>query len=266
MDIKVIDKSTTDKIHVHYKPVKNWHKAGPFCVDGRHGPVTAGQTHPDNLHVQALGGSLLFAVLLYLLDQNDQDFDQAWVEAQTRLNKAGYSLGVHRGSHRTDIASDCGFADNLPKIIARLAENESEIRSIIESATQPLDEQTAQTWKELVSRADNRKNIEGFVNGEQLIKAAETAGGSVQTLDGDHGEVAAAVNLADGTTLDTAKLVVNGLQAFNLDLWYVLHVAEELLELEKERAMLATLGLYVATEMVLVEDKKNYRLPVIIHS
>lgn len=266
MEVQNIDAGTAGKIQAAYKPVTDWKQAGPFCVDGRTGAVTAGQPRDDGLYVQAIGGSLLFAVLVHLLEKRSGDFNVTWEEVRSKLTEAGYSVGVHRGSHRSETGSDCGFADNLPKIVARLESAQSEIKGIIESATAPFTDEQAGIWQEITGQAKTLDELSGFVSGEKLIADAESTGGSVQTLDGDHAEVAAAVNLAEGTTLDTAGLVADGLQSFNLDLWYVLKVAEEVFGLNKDQAMLAALGLYVATEMVLVEDKKNYRLPVIIHS
>ncbi len=266
MNVQEIDAATSSKIQAAYKPLADWQHAGPFCVDGRTGAVTAGTPREDSLYVQAIGGSLLFAVLVHLLEERTGDFNTTWEEVRKKLSESGYSVGVHRGSHRSETGSDCGFADNLPKIVARLNAAQADIRSIIEGATQPFNDEQAEIWQAVVDQAKTGENLPGFVSGEKLVGGAETSNGSVQTLDGDHAEVAAAVNLAEGTTLDTAGLIKEGLQSFNLDLWYVLKVAEEVFALNKDQVMPAALGLYVATEMVLVEDKKNYRLPVIIHS
>ena len=57
-------------------------------------------------------------------------------------------------------------------------------------------------------------------------------------------------------------------QAFNLDLWYLEKQMQALGYTGKklEQAKLLTLGLYLATEIKLVEQnpKKGYRLPLII--
>lgn len=70
------------------------------------------------------------------------------------------------------------------------------------------------------------------------------------------------VNLKEGTTLDVDKNQDH--QVFNLDLWYVLEVAKKL-GIDLEKAKLLSLGLYVATEMVLVEEKGKSRLSILVY-
>lgn len=243
-------------------PINDWKIIGPFCVDGRDGAVEfAAEEAKDHLFVQALGGSLLIAVIAYLA-ASDRDFDAVLTETLTELSAAGYGVGVHRGSHAHDDASDCGFADNLQKIIGRLADERAEIAGLIDAAAPGV--RSAEVWDDVINKAEVRSKLT-LPTGENMISDAHSNGANLQTLDGDHAEVAAVVNLADGTTLNTGRLVSQGLQSFNLDLWYVLEQARTL-GLDETFVMHAALGLYVATEMVLVEDKKQIRLPILIHS
>jgi len=232
----------------------------PVCVDGRHGPADPGTT--DEIYPQALGGSLLIGTIYSMYSPNGRFLNQL-IEVINSLKEAGYPAGVHRGSHRTDDASDCGFADNLAKILSRLAENSSEITDIIDQAAPNVV--NAEVWIKVVQDAKElAEKID--VNGETIVSTvAQETSAQVQTLEADHGELAALVNLVPNSTLDTKSLVSSGNQAFNLDLWFVLQQAS-VIEIDQDYATLASLGLYVATEMVLVEDKKQYRLPVIIKS
>jgi hypothetical protein len=85
----------------------------------------------------------------------------------------------------------------------------------------------------------------------------------LQTLDGGHQETAAVVNLVPGSTLDVDRNQSH--QAFNLDLWLVEEIGQKF-GWDNNLTSALSLGLYVATEMVLVEAKGKPRLPILVRS
>jgi len=68
-----------------------------------------------------------------------------------------------------------------------------------------------------------------------------------------------------GTTLDTRSLNRQGTQGFNLDLLEAMRQAKAL-GIDNDFTLPASLILYLATEIVLVEDKAKVALPVEIHT
>ena len=269
MQTQEINQAQIDEIISHFEPIDDWKEIGPFCVDGRDGPceMSGGKDANKHLYVQTLGGSLLIGVIAFIESDYSTPFNDFTQAIINRLGEAGYGSGVHRGSHCSHEASDCGFADNLPFIIKRLADKANEIKEIINSVAPGMINETNQSqWDQLVAQASTASSQGQFTNGEALVSGVlEACSSNLQTLEGDHAELSAVVNLKEGTTLNTGSLVAKGKQSFNLDLWYVLNQAAEL-NMDAGYVTLAALGLYVATEMVLVEDKKQIRLPILVHA
>lgn len=269
MQTQEINQAQREEILNQFETINDWKEVGPFCVDGRDGPceLAEGTQAKKHLYVQALGGSLLIAVIGFIKSDHSQPFNDFATSTINRLRNTGFGSGVHRGSHCSDEASDCGFADNLQRIIQRLVDNQEDIKDLINSAAPGLiNDQNQSVWNSIITQSASAAGSGDFTNGETLVAdVLNTCSSNLQTLEGDHAELAAVVNLKEGTTLNTGRLVQSGKQSFNLDLWYVLKQAEQI-QLDAEFVKLAALGLYVATGMVLVEDKKQIRLPILIHS
>ena len=225
-----------------------------FCVDGRKG-------NKPGLYLQALGGSYHLITLNWLLTSGKTiEYQEIQQETFSTLRKKGYLLGVHQGHHAEGEKSDCGFADNNVKIIKTLSEKSDEIWGLITQAEPSLISESS-TWEE-VKRLVSKAEIEQIPSGKDLItQAVDGYQADLQTLEGDHQEIAAVVNLKKNTTLDVDKNQKT--QAFNLDLWYVMDQAKDI-GLDETKSLLLSLGLYVATEMVLVEEKGKPRLPIVV--
>ncbi len=268
MQIQEIEQAQQDEILSRFEPIADWKAVGPFCVDGRDGPceMGGGTSAEKHLYVQALGGSLLIAIIAFLKSDHSQPFNAFAQDTINSLRNAGFGSGVHRGSHCSSEASDCGFADNLQSIVQRLVDKQADIKDIINSVAPGLiNDDNQAVWDSVVAQGSAAAGNGEFSTGESLVAGVlDGCSSNLQTLEGDHAELAAVVNLKEGTTLNTGDMVQSGKQSFNLDLWYVLKQAEQL-QLDAEFVKLAALGLYVATEMVLVEDKKNVRLPILIN-
>lgn len=225
----------------------------PFCVDGRAGKRKTQEPYP-----QTLGGSFHFIALRWLLDGGD--FEEVFNQTLTNLKNLGYLIGFHRDTHSHGENSGCGFADNHQKIIDRLKGRKEEIWEILTSVDPGLGE-GKNLWEQIMQTIEKR-NLEEIPTGEKIISLGEGFGGEIQVLEGEHQEQAAIVNLKERMTLDVDHNQSH--QAFNLDLWYVLKIVQEL-GIDIEKAKLLSLGLYVATEMVLVEEKGKSRLPILLY-
>jgi len=228
----------------------------PLCIDGRAGLVL-GKKY--GVYPQMLGGSFGFAVLYWLLNRPDESLSKVAEEVYNRLKEKGYPLGVHISTHAhpDEGKSDCGFADNLTNILKIFREKSGEIWQILNSVASGLDQNL---WSQIVEKV-NQLSLDNIANGSDLIDQVVRAGAILQTLEGEHKEKAAIVNIISGMTLDVDSNQDN--QVFNLDLWLVEEIAQEL-GWEVEEARLLTLGLYVATEMVLVEQKGKECLSILV--
>lgn len=237
------------------------------CVDGR--PHKGVDTRPYT-GPQMLGGSLL-PVLLSAIEQHKW-FDRDMVSnGIAKLREQGITPGVHRGHHKHGDASDCGFADRMPGILETAITSEHEItRRLMQAyeANKPYFEQNridlpriiANAYKALVYYSPGKI----ILTGEALIKAAEHAGATAVDVMEDHKEQVAFVNLKEGVTLDTNGLNKEGKQGFGFDVLPALNHAEAL-GVNRTFALGASLILYQATEMVLVEKKGKPALPVVLH-
>jgi len=232
----------------------NAKKTPPFCVDGRAGTVNEQAIGP---YPQMLGGSLMPAVLEWVINQPNEDLKKVLPQVFQKLKEQGYPLGVHTSTHADIGKSDCGFADNLGNILQTFKERFEEIKEIINQVGVSFFDKTWQTIMEKLEKVD----LNNLPPGKELVNQAEGLGAVKQVLDGEHQEVAAIVNLVSNTTLDTDNNQNH--QAFNLDLWLVDEIAE-IFKWDKVLTQALSLGLYVATEMVLVEGQGKPGLPILV--
>lgn len=252
MTVNFIPKSTTGN--------KRWR-----CVDGRPDPDS--EQGP-----QALGGILHSIVLATIF--NDYDLNEKRVAADIfTLQESGVKTGVHRGPNSNKIDSECGFADKLRDIIKTAVENRELItnrliqvyvanRSIFKDLKLANFGELVDVAYEKISAFDPAKIK---IKGNPLVSQIESLGAKTEVVQGHHQEELAFVNLKKDTTLDTIELNRKGQQAFNLDLLPTCDCAR-LLGIPQDFSIPASLILYIATEIVLVENKGKPALPVEIHS
>jgi hypothetical protein len=231
-------------------------KKAPFCVDGRAGKV--GES-AYGVYPQMLGGSLMPVVLEWLMKKPQENLTNVLTDVFGRLKEFGYPLGVHTSTHANEEKSDCGFADNLGNILKVFRENSGEIRGILTEVDVNFEDSLWSRVEGILERID----LEKLPKGKESIKKAEENGAILQTLDGGHQETAAVVNLVPGSTLDVDRNQSH--QAFNLDLWLVEEIGQKF-GWDNNLTSALSLGLYVATEMVLVEAKGKPRLPILVRS
>lgn len=233
--------------------IKTDKSKSPWCVDGR--PDFSKPKGPQML------GASLHPVVLKAVAENLTFEEQLLSQSFQTLQEAGFALGVHWGSHKHGELSDCGFADRMPEIIRKAQTNNQEIINRLLKVYQNHQTVFQLAYAKINAFASEKIQLKGGA----LIERAQNLGAQVINLEGDHQERAAFVNLKEGVTLDTNRLNQQGKQAFNLDLWMVVGQAKKL-NLNPDFALGASLILYQATEMVLVEDKGKAPLPIIIHA
>lgn len=263
-----LTKEVEQKIRSRIVDLSNPKEEPRFCVDGRTGERKKNNESLERKpYGQALGGDLNIASISWLLNGGQEDYLDTVSHIFTDLANAGYQLlGVHYGGHAHGDGSDCGFADNNAKIMQTLADKTDEIWQMIKRAISQHSniQLSEEKFKQLVANKVKKADLSKLPNGKQIIDhAAKIDNVTVQQLEADHKEVAAVVNLKPNTTLD-ADNNQDEAQAFNIDLWLVQQQAQDL-GIDVEETTLLTLGLYVATEMVLVENKRGIRLPILIN-
>ena len=187
------------------------------CIDGR---------HDENQPIEAAnsaGGSYSHVVMRALTGDAKTMFVELEKATFDDLHDRGVALGVHTDTHAHGEKSGCGADDRLPEVFAKIAENGSEIRALAEEILgRPIDNTT---HEKLIANAAARTD---FGTGAGNFEAAKEAGAEVETLEGDHNEVVAVINLRRDTTLDREALAVEfpDHQAFNVDAWAFAKAAE----------------------------------------
>jgi hypothetical protein len=250
----------------HFKSKELSGKGSPRCVDGR--PTDGESDGP-----QMLGGSIhpMAVAALY----QGADFNEQFVtQSLTTLKDKGFAIGAHRDDHDHGAPEQnscgCGFADKLGLIVQAAKENKEGIHGkLIETYeankdkmgtfSKPMNEVIAHTYEKLEQYPAEKLQL----TGERLVRTLEQQGAKVEIVQGPHGECAAFVNLQEGTTFDTNGSNKEGRQAFNLDLWAGVEHSKAL-GVDEEFAAAASLVLYLATEIVLVEKNGKPALPVLI--
>lgn len=250
----------------HIIPIHTPRKLTPqFCVDGRKGKRADWQNHElDRPYVQSLGGSLHPVILNWILNRPESTYDQVAEETFGQLEEKGYRIGMHTDSHADgQKKSGCGLADNLGSIISRLKTDSKTIWNLL-IETDPTLKSKENVYLKIIRQLEKvTSSLSGIPSGHQNIFGNKGKfSGDLQKLNGDHKEMAAVINTKPNTTLDVDNN--QDTQAFNLDLWWVLEQAKEI-GIDETEAELLSLSLYVATEMILVEDKRGIRLPIIIN-
>lgn len=235
------------------------------CVDGRPSPDS-----PQG--PQMLGGSLHPIVLGAIFQNRDLD-ENLTAESLKALQAVGIKTGAHRAEGSTVQASGCGFADRIKEILEKASSSRDEISRRLETVINANQDKLVgfpfSSLKEIVNSAFRK--IEAYspnkihLTGERLVRSAEKSGSEVETVQGDHAEEVAFVNINEATTLDTLRVNGQGKQGFNLDLMAAVKQSGQL-GIPAEFSLPASLILYQATEMVLVEDKGKSSLPVEIHT
>lgn len=229
----------------------------PRCVDGRPDPKS-----PQG--PQMLGGSLHPLVINAII--SNSEFNVSAVEnGLKKLKDAGFAIGAHWGSHRHEGKSDCGFADRLKDIIQTAKDGTDEILKRLRDiyTSNDIDPESLRTSYEHISSYDIN-NIR--IIGKELVDLTIKNQAAFEELQGDHQEQAAFVNLKPDTTLDTQAINRQGKQAFNLDLWAAIEQLQSLAQSQDGDLMRdLSLILYMATEMVLVEQKGKLTLPIILN-
>ena len=242
-------KQIEEEILSNYDNVGSSNDQLNYCIDGRQGD------NPD-LYVQSLGGSLNIAVVDWILNNSNGEFKSSIDETFSNLQTKGYRVGFHTSDHYNEGESGCGFAD-LEVIIDVLYRKSNPIFDILFEIDSSLNKKE---WDEIIKNVKNAKRK--LPKGDEIIFGSHNDhGADLQKLYGEHNEKVAIINLEENTTLN-----VNQNQrtpAFNLDLWWVKKQAGSL-GIDQNKTSLLTLGLYVATEMVLVENKGKQRLPIIV--
>ena len=245
--------------------------SSPFCVDGRFGKREKDGHKIKEAYPQILGGSLNTVILSGILKKDKhgqiflatQELISLGRQVFTELRNYGFGLGLHTGSHANikNHHSDCGFADNLSKIINYLRGKHQENIWRILTQSKLVNNRDKNRWDKIVYLL-NQINLEKIPHGEAIINILrDEKEVAFQTLEGSHNETAALINFRNGQTLDVDHCQKK--PAFNLDMWRVTAEAKAL-RINVKAAELLTLGLYIATEIALVEDKGKERLPIII--
>lgn len=267
MNLKPVSDTVKQSILNNFTPVADPKNLSLFCVDGRAGVRKTSVGKPlTGPYLQALGGTFNMAAVSWILTAGSRSYEETINAVFSQLKKAGYRIGAHTGHHSDkQTKSDCGFDDNFASIVTVLATHADAIWKAITTTVPTLVPQR-QNWNEVMRLAgESAKHFNTVPTGFDMVMnmACTKHGADLQELEGDHGEVAAVVNLKRNTTLDVDKN--QDTQAFNLDLWHVLDMGK-VLGLDMVKTMLLTLGLYVATEMVLVEQKRGYGIPIIVNA
>lgn len=236
---------------------KNLNNTEPArCVDGRPDPKS-----PQG--PQMLGGSL-HPLVVAALFANEKFNCETILNNLQKLKQNNFIIGVHWGAHAHEDKSDCGFADRLKDILQTAKDNKEEILKRLKNiySVNNIDSQTLEAAYGVVMNY-NILNIE--IVGKDLINSLIKNSAKFETLSGDHQEQAAFVNIKPNTTLDTQQLNSQNKQAFNLDLSMAIAQTKVLTEKNENLIRDLSLILYMATEMVLVEQKGKSPLPILIN-
>lgn len=198
------------------------------CVDGRpraDGGLSLGPDAAGGTESLAVGDALTY----------DQFCEPGGVASDhaTRVAAFWVDRGARIGGHDADNAhggSGCGACDKLEQALVYIGEHANELRDFIESLGVTVD---GRTQLEVAKNARNLAARHYADGGTNIIAALRAVGGkdSIETLMGEHKEVAVIINTKVNTTLDRSKVRAqfgDELQAFNVDVWALERATSEM--------------------------------------
>ena len=168
----------------------------------------------------------------------------------------GY-VGGHDADHASQDGCGCGAEDKLKDILEYIRDKGQDIQSFLKSAGVPIDDATHELIvKQAAALLDDGYVVAGNILRDVFINIAGDA--SIETLTGQHNEVALVINTVPDTTIDRAKLAKtygNTLQIFELDVPSLQTAADALsISVEEARQKFAAMLYYnVATAAVLAD-------------
>lgn len=221
------------------------------CVDGRSTAVEVSSLAPN-----AAGGSeSLFVaddLTVKRFAANDGSVLGGYKNTLKCILKSDYEVGGHTDSHAQGEKSGCGANDRLPEIYQYIATKGVVLRSMTQALGTEVDEGT----HELITK--NAAGRTEFSAGAEIFKVLSKIAKPecVDTLYGEHNEVAVVVNKKNGTTLDRMALASefgSNYQAFNADVWAFEKAAEVGSESQEEtrQKLIAMVYYNLATTLVL---------------
>ena len=239
---------------------------GPaWCIDGR--PDENYQKGP-----QMPGGSA-FPIIVSLIIEGKEINESNVSEKHSRLKKAGYETGAHRGSHKNpeENKSDCAFLDKLPEILTTVVRRKKDLTESLQNIYRENKESFDIFDKPFTEVIQDTINITGDfpldkikISGEKVVSVLERSGAIIENLEGDHGESVAYINTKENVTFDTNMANKEGFQAFNLDLIPIINQIKSL-GVNKDRAISFALVLYQTVNIVLAEAKGIKPLEIRLH-
>lgn len=216
------------------------------CIDGR-----SCEHAVEGLN--SAGGSLSYVVADDLTTRRfaGDTFQETVDNTFEVLRGQGQETGGHTDTHAAGEKSGCGANDRLPEIYAKIVTRGDTIRETAEAILgSEIDEKTHEL---IVQNAAARSD---FGTGAETLATMRRDGAAIETLEGDHNEVLAVINLQRDTTLDRATIRTefgDAYQAFNVDAWAFSEAAETIALSENEAAQKLTALVYynLATAHVL---------------
>jgi hypothetical protein len=156
--------------------------------------------------------------------------------------------------------------DNLSSILAVLSDESDSIWGYLSSSLPDMRRLSFEWSLVKLKLYEREKYFHEVPHGSTLRELAMRHGAKRRVLTGQHEEVAALINNRANTTLDVGKAYAWGKPTFTYDRWYYRETLRRMSwsEASIREADVLTLGLFAATEIVLVERRGKPRLPLLV--
>lgn len=200
------------------------------CYDGR------SNKNGNTLGAKAAGGTTTISAGLALRGKRNpgekasQHTHRVGDELRARGKKVGGHIATEvHGDH--DVECGCGAADKEDSALVYIAAYRDNLKAFLNNlGIEISDELSEEIGLQAQALVDEQYALR---EGRNVVNAIREVGGdaSIEELEHGHKEVAAVLNLVDGTTLDKDKLralVGDDVQVFGVDVWAIKKNAYEL--------------------------------------
>jgi hypothetical protein len=239
LNTKEITKSQIDKVLASLDKfyVSTTKGSAVRCIDGRTKLGVGGKKIVgEKLGAQIPGGTIHSALVWRLAKGADKDLKGSSLSSDFRSfavieKQLSFSAGGHRDDHAGEGRTGCGALDAL---LINLTLTQTDAVKDIETMTALLlgENYSRDSFNEVIDAIQNilaEQNSYSVDKDNALEDLQAINQSGVETLTGQHGEVAVVVNLIEGTTLrrdDFNATTDSQIQVFNFDFWRSIEVSK----------------------------------------
>lgn len=209
------------------------------------------------------GATMAFSVLIGLGETKDKPADELFSIAVEGLNAKGIEYGGHSDENASGGNCGCGVIDKCEEIIGNVAKYGEQIADSTFSVARAVSDDSETLGEDIDEIMDNFRayagNCNGKSKGSDKLNLIKGSGKVIKKLEGDHKEVAIALNTVENHTVDQQyirNLSGGEAQVFAVDIWRLNELCQDMFpgsEAQQRKALLSMVVYTLGTSATLTK-------------